>query len=226
MYDAAVQPFTVGNNALTVQPNFLPVVFRKAIDANQLLKNYNPGIPFSVYDISILGKAMGIDFLGATRSIDANSGDDALAHAHGDAVDISLLPYYIKTGIVMNNPDGLVLGTTVNKPVSPFPYDVDPEVTYLTTSEQPYTIPRTTEAPTNVPAASPVLTHAVTPITAMPPLKTKLKHSTSIEGQLQQVANQQTGGALNVSTPSDLSELVDKGMTHLDAQPLSGIIIS
>lgn len=114
-FDAAISYFITGTGAsLTVEQAYLPVVFHKPLPQNLMLQYYTPGIPLSIYDTI----AIDIDnMIRGVTQVSPNSGAGALDHAMGYAVDFSLIPYYVATGLVLKeNPlQNLLLQTPYKK---------------------------------------------------------------------------------------------------------------
>jgi hypothetical protein len=86
------------------QSIFVPVIIHPNKNV-QRVSNVNPGIPFSLYDVAqqrfaTTGKKM--NFIGHLDIAETSSSEEHV-HNAGNAVDISLVPYFATTGIVMSD---------------------------------------------------------------------------------------------------------------------------
>jgi hypothetical protein len=95
---------------------YLPVVFHGPIDPDRFLEHIDPGIPLSLYDIGYNNRQVlsmwSFSFPGHSALSDPEPGNEQLQHTAGGGIDLSLFPYWAKTGITLRRCNDYVLSTS------------------------------------------------------------------------------------------------------------------
>ena len=108
-------------------PVFIPAIFEGPINTNDIMKNLDPGFPLTIFDAAYDGfpppdslkfEVSTFRFPGVVTLEDPDSKGEAgggeLAHAGGLAIDVSLVPYFATTGIVLAPHNPYILSGSYN----------------------------------------------------------------------------------------------------------------
>lgn len=88
---------------------FLPVVFHTPYNSDTIIKNVDPGVPLSFFDtahelFSTFRFPGVIDVTDPTKA-----SDEAMAHKQGKGIDVSLFPWFARTGMVLKSHSPYIL---------------------------------------------------------------------------------------------------------------------
>ena len=83
-----------------IESRLIPVIIKGPLTSSLVLANSTPGVSFSLIDIANYSRIL---FQGSKVAMNSatGSGHNTLAHSTGDAVDISLAPFYAVTGYIL-----------------------------------------------------------------------------------------------------------------------------